>query len=511
MTSWSEGYVSDINYTYGYYSELNPQNLTVPFLMAGIAPPKIRHACELGFGQGLSINIHSAGSDINWHGTDFNPDQALFAQHLSAQANTTHKTQLYDQSFAQFCSREDLPEFDYIGLHGIWSWISDDNRRIIVDFIRRKLRVGGVLYISYNTLPGWSGLSPLRHLFVEHDLKNSSNANTRQINTQQAINQTQAVLQLSDRLIRQTPELLNRANDLTSKNMNYLAHEYLNRDWQPMYYSQVEDWLADAKMSYACSAYYLDDYDDCLFNHEQKEYLNSINNKSLKQTTKDYLLNRQFRRDYWVKGSYQLNSAEYLQAWEELSVILIKNPDELNASITHYRNITIMDELFLPLVDIVKDGKIHSVKKLIEQLAGKLSKQQVISLLALLIGKNDIALAQDKEQIKASLPHCQKLNLHLVNRAKTSGEIYHLASPVTTSGIGLTRIEQLFVLAHYNKVAKDGWADFVWQILKADNQTLIKDNQPLSGNEDNLAELQSLAEKFIKTQMPILKRLQIID
>jgi len=44
-----------------------------------------------------------------------------------------------------------LPDFDYIGLHGIWSWISDENRQVIVDFIRKKLKVGGVLYISYNT------------------------------------------------------------------------------------------------------------------------------------------------------------------------------------------------------------------------------------------------------------------------------------------------------------------------------------------------------------------------
>ncbi|WP_180374196.1 hypothetical protein [Rodentibacter ratti] len=37
MSSWSEGYVSDINYTFGYYSELNPNNAIIPFLMAVIA------------------------------------------------------------------------------------------------------------------------------------------------------------------------------------------------------------------------------------------------------------------------------------------------------------------------------------------------------------------------------------------------------------------------------------------------------------------------------------------
>lgn len=39
-----------------------------------------------------------------------------------------------------------LPEFDYLCLHGIWSWNSETNGVIIVDFIRRKLKVGGLLY-----------------------------------------------------------------------------------------------------------------------------------------------------------------------------------------------------------------------------------------------------------------------------------------------------------------------------------------------------------------------------
>jgi len=41
--------------------------------------PAFGVACELGFGQGLSANLHAAGSLIEWHGTDFNPAQAGFA------------------------------------------------------------------------------------------------------------------------------------------------------------------------------------------------------------------------------------------------------------------------------------------------------------------------------------------------------------------------------------------------------------------------------------------------
>lgn len=153
MSSWDEGYVSEIDYTYGYYLELNPHRIKLAFALAGLHPPEVKTAVELGFGQGMSVLLHGAASDISWYGNDFNPAQAAFARSLANEGGL--KVDLTDESFAEFCSRDDLPEFDFIGLHGIWSWVNDANRQIIVDFIARKLRIGGVVYLSYNTMPGW--------------------------------------------------------------------------------------------------------------------------------------------------------------------------------------------------------------------------------------------------------------------------------------------------------------------------------------------------------------------
>jgi SAM-dependent methyltransferase len=166
MSDWTAGYVADIGYTFGYYPELNPLRVKLAFLNAGLVPPEMGAACELGFGQGMSANMHAASSVVQWSGTDFNPSQAAFAQELASSCGSG--AQLFDEGFDAFCTRSDLPEFDYIGLHGIWSWISDENRAVIVDFIRRKLKVGGVVYISYNTQPGWAAMVPMRDLLTEH-------------------------------------------------------------------------------------------------------------------------------------------------------------------------------------------------------------------------------------------------------------------------------------------------------------------------------------------------------
>src|SRR5262249_48536004 len=157
---WTAGYVTEIDYTHGYYRELCPGVLRLACLSAGIAPPSTKplRYLELGYGQGLSLNIHAAAIASEFWGTDFNPTQVAHARALADASGSG--VNLLDDSFAELAARQDLPEFDVIALHGIWSWISEENSRAIVDLIGRKLRVGGMLYISYNCLPGWSPMLP---------------------------------------------------------------------------------------------------------------------------------------------------------------------------------------------------------------------------------------------------------------------------------------------------------------------------------------------------------------
>ena len=70
MSDWTSGYVADIDYTYGYYSELNPLRVRLAFLNVGFEYPKSGTACELGFGQGLSVNMHAAGVENDWRVID---------------------------------------------------------------------------------------------------------------------------------------------------------------------------------------------------------------------------------------------------------------------------------------------------------------------------------------------------------------------------------------------------------------------------------------------------------
>ena len=60
MTQWTGGYVEGIDYTHGYYRELGPMHAAMALAHAGVRMPTVGQACEPGFGQGLSTNIHAA-------------------------------------------------------------------------------------------------------------------------------------------------------------------------------------------------------------------------------------------------------------------------------------------------------------------------------------------------------------------------------------------------------------------------------------------------------------------
>jgi len=510
MTDWTSGYIADIGYTFGYYTELNPLRARLAFLNAGLAPPATGTHCELGFGQGMSVNIHAAASDTEWHATDFNPSHAGFAQELARVSGAA--AHLYDQAFADFCVRADLPEFDSIGLHGIWSWISDENRAVIVDFIRRKLKVGGVLYISYNTQPGWAAMVPMRDLLTEHvaTLGAEGHGIFRRIN---------AALEFADKLMaanpayaRANPQVAERLKMLKGQNRNYLAHEYFNRDWLPMSFACMAKWLAPAMLGFACSAHYLDHIDALNLSAEQQALIKEIPDPMFRQSVRDFCVNQQFRRDYWVKGARRLNALEQAEALRQERVMLVQPRGEVSLEVTgSLGKATMQEAIYGPILDALADHQPKTLGEIGQATQGKANFAQIIQAAMLLTGVGSLLAVQDDVASAQAKPRCDRLNAHLLNKARGSGDISYLASPVTGGGITVGRFQQLFLLARsQGKTTPQAWAEFVWQIVSSQGQKLVKEGKTLETAEENLAELTTQAQDFEQKRLPVLGALGVV-
>lgn len=511
MSDWTAGYVADIGYTFGYYSELNPQRVKLAFVNKGLVFPEFGAACELGFGQGLSANLHAAATVTEWHGTDFNPAQAGFARELAEVSGSGAK--LYDEAFADFATRSDLPDFDYIGLHGIWSWISDENRAVIVDFIRRKLKVGGVLYISYNTLPGWAAFAPMRHLMTEHAEVIGSEGRGIVSRINDAIDFADKLIATNPLFARANPQVGERIKKLKDQNRHYLAHEYFNKDWHPMHFATMAEWLEPAKLSYACSAHYLDHIDGINLSADQQKFLSEIPDAMFKESVRDFMINQQFRRDYWVKGARRMNILEQAELMREQRVILVAHRPDVSLKVTGSLGEAEMNAgIYGPILDELADHKPKTLGQLEMALKAKnVTFGQIMEATMILSGAGHVLPVQDDAVANKARKHTDKINQHILKKARGSGDIGYIASPVTGGGILLSRFYQLFLLAMASgKKQPAEWAQYAWNLLATQGQKILKDGKPIDSPEDNLAELTAQANAFNTKTLPILKALQIV-
>lgn len=506
---WTSGYMSEVGYTYGYYPEFNPLRWALQLLYDGYFPPSCETACELGFGQGLNVNIHAAASPVAWFGTDFNPAQAAFAQDLTRASGANSR--IYDEAFAEFCSRSDLPDFDFIGFHGVWSWISDENRTVIVDFLKRKLKVGGVLYLSYYTHPGWAAMVPFRHLLTEHE-------KTMGVPGQGIVSRIDGALEFADRLLgtcqaytRANPSVIERVSALKSQNRTYLAHEYFNRDWVPMHFADVARWLAPAKLDYVCSAQYMDHLDFLNLTVDQRQLLKGIASGVFRETIRDIMVNQHFRRDYWIKGARTLSRLAWEESIAKQQVILLTERKEVSLKAKGVLGEADMNEfVYLPILDVLADHKAKSIGEIVDKVkAGGLDLPKVAQAVMVLADMH-LAPVQNDAAVIAVKPRVEALNAHLMNLARGSNDMAYLASPMTGGGVQMTRFQQLFLLAmKQGDETPEAWARFAWQILSRQSEFVLKDGRPLVSGEENVAELLVQAKEFAR-RLPIFSALKIV-
>ena len=302
MNDWTQGYVSDIEYLPGFYVEQTPAHLDAACLLRGVEPPVEDGApfayCELGCGVGeTALTVAAANPQAEVWGFDFNPAHIARGRALAA-AGAVGNIRLEEASFEDLAAggQPDLPLFDYITLHGVWSWVSVENRRHIVDFAARRLKPGGLFYVTYNALPGWTASMPMQRLVSLAAAQDSERSDRRVL---RALDVARAFSRAGADMI--PAGLLDRLDKERTEGTAYLSHEYLNAHWAPCYQIDVAQDLAAAKLSFVATANLFENYPDLCMTDEQRRLVEGFP-AAQAETARDFFLTRSFRRDIYMRG-----------------------------------------------------------------------------------------------------------------------------------------------------------------------------------------------------------------
>lgn len=507
MSDWTEGYVTEVAYTHGYYGELNPLRSSLALIHSGFAPVSISTACELGFGQGVSVNMHAAAGKVQWWGTDFNPSQTANARYLASLSGAP--VRLSDHDFASFCADQDLPDFDFIALHGIWSWISDQNRDVIADFIRRKLKVGGLVYVSYNTMPGWAPFVPIRDLMSEFVGSERTQGQTLPQRIETSLAFLDRLLAVEPRYIKHNPQVAERIAALKGQSRQYLAHEYFNGDWRPMPFTQMAQVMRQAKMSYACSASYLDQLDILNLSQEQKGFIESIEDSALRELIRDLIGNQMFRRDYWVKGGRRLGHRERQEALLDLRVVMGVPRQLVKSKVkSPVGEITLKDEIYAPILDCLADYKPWSLREVLSELSPRLGSSQLHQAVMVLCGLGVLTMANPSAFEADVITQCQSLNRQILQSAAGSFQLGYLASPVTGGAVGVSRLHQLFLhLQPTDTSSPMQLEDAVIAVLNAEGEVVRRDGKPVTSRDEARSIVGANVREFNDYYRPLYERL----
>lgn len=233
MSDWTSGYVTKVGYSANYYVYLLPRLLSFAALARGVAAPgggseKLR-VLELGCGQGVSANIIAAANpELDYTAIDFNPAHIANAQALAAAAGTPN-VHFFESSFEDIANDPASECFDVVTLHGIYSWVSAANREHIIRIARDKLRPGGMLYLSYNTYPGWASFVPIRKMLLDVIADNPNAPIFDQLD--QGFRLFEQLTKLKSQYLQTMPALVSSMEQLKSQDRSYVVHEFLNQDW----------------------------------------------------------------------------------------------------------------------------------------------------------------------------------------------------------------------------------------------------------------------------------------
>ncbi len=513
MDTWRDGYVIDVPYSAGFYRELSPLYLNLLAVLLGVRPPVADDRefsyCELGCGRGLGpLLLAAANPHGRFHAYDFNAEQIATASSLAERAGLAN-VRFGSESFADLAARGDdaaPTSFDLIVLHGVYSWVGEENRRHLLRYLRDRLKPGGLVYVSYNCMPGWAAFTPLRRLLRELVIRRRGRSDENAVAARAFVNQLAA---RGARYFSADASVGTFLEHLGAKDGGYLAHEYLNEHWDVFYHLDVAREMAEAGLEYVGSATICDNIVGLSAPPEIAAMFAGAD-PGMAETIKDFSVNRRFRRDLFACAPERLSPAQFLDELGAIRFMLAVGPDSATTTLeTSAGELKAKEEIAVPVLERLKQGS-AAVAQLaaLPALAG-VPPEQLAQALSLLVESGQLHPMREGAAGHAA---SQALNALLIDESQRDDSVRYLAAPALGSAVFVGHAEQLSLLA-LRELGSDNAAalrDFVWARIKAQNKRVMKDGKPLESDADNLAQVEWQIGEFLDRRLPLLRRLGVV-
>ncbi len=516
MTAWTAGYAADIEYQTSFIREQSPSWLYLTCLINGFEPPPLDGAftyCELGCGQGQTLNILAAANPRGrFYGIDFMPAHIVGARTLATQAGLDN-IEFLENSFEELVTEPfpDLPQFDFVTLHGVYSWVSPANRAFLVRFLARRLKPGGIAYVSYNSMPAWAPGLPLQRLLIE---RAALTPGRRDQQILQGIALIRDLAEVKAGFLENNPFLNRLIKNKDTSDVGYLVHEYLNEHWQPLYPNDVARDLSDAKLDFVGSADVLTAFPELTLTAEQRALLNRLDAPQIREMVRDLMAPRTFRKDVFIRGARRLPADRQHWALRDMPLALVMPRGQINLMIrVPTGNASLNANVYEPILDALAERP-RRVGELLELPAlHEVSKAAPAEIAGMLCGlERTMPAAADPDP--GTLDRVRRLNRAIIQQAPYTR--HHQRTGLAAAGIGsgvyTNVIDSMACLALASGVPADpeALAPIVFQPLAERGEKLVHDGKPIIDEAESRKVLIELMEDFLKDKVPLYRQIGVM-
>ncbi|ANF57088.1 class I SAM-dependent methyltransferase [Halotalea alkalilenta] len=438
----TDAYLTSIRYPHHYQRETSAAWLCFGVEALGYQPPDTARGyrwCELGCGQGYTAALNAAADPRGeFHAVDLNAEHVEAGRALAREAGLDN-LHFHQGDFGVWSDDgHSLGEgFDFIIVHGVYSWISPAQAERLERLAARWLAPGGLLYLHYMSQPGMAAQAATQRLIAtlaarHHDPR---------LGLEQGLATLARLREAGAGFFIAHPEAARGLDAALEDDRDYLAHELLGGHWRAMHVGEVMTRMAALGCDYLGSATLQENIDACSLPAGCLAALDGIDDLIARETLKDIARNQSYRRDIYQKRRRALTPAEHRDALLRQCVARLPSAPRSGPIrfSTPIGEVDGDDTLLLPIVQELEAMPAMSFAELARQpvLRGRI--QQLSPALQMLTW----AGALHPAVASADATPSRRLNAILTRRRLAGDRFSHLACAGIGAGVGFDLEEAL--------------------------------------------------------------------
>jgi len=381
----------------------------------------------------------------------------------------------------------------------------------VLAIAEQKLAPGGLFLVSYNAMPGWAHLQPIKGILQQYAALRTGDSHQR---IRDALAYLVFIRDKQAKYFEDNPRAAAYVDALLKQDISYLAHEYLNEHWTTFYFAEVAAAFRGAGLQFAGSLPIHTNFWDLCVKPEFQELFRTTSDRLVAEAHKDFCANTAFRWDIYAKGPRPLATAEdRLREVDDLCYGLVRRdltlPYRANLGVV---TSTVQGPLYQAFIEALQDGSRHLSELLpaVAHAAGGADRkpEEVIraadagvamGMFEVTSGPVPVAAAEAPAAVAVPQP----FNRLVLETGALAGRPVALASTCTGSGLQIGDLEAAMLL-ELSERGREGLTDRVVTRLVASKRNLQKDGQPVTDEATRNQIVEQACQVFLRGRVPQL-------